>query len=124
MEIDFKVCRIFSTFKSWFILQLDKDPKEVLDDYFSSLDDIRAPNTAIATMQLSVDRLIESIETPEVANVVKDVIKMLSLLDEKNITSDIIISCTEVALVVANGKVRMIYFLFSLSVIMHLWVEL
>mgnify|MGYP001793238895 FL=1 len=101
-------------------MQLDKDPKEVLDDYFSSLDDIRAPNTAIATMQLSVDRLIESIETPEVANVVKDVIKMLSLLDEKNITSDIIISCTEVALVVANGKVRMICFLFSLSVIMHL----
>lgn len=76
-----------------------------LDSYLSSLDDIKAPNAAIAAIQLSVNRLIEYAETPEIANVMRQVIKMISLLDEKMIASDIVISCAEVALVAANGQV-------------------
>lgn len=56
----------------------------------------------LTSLYLSLDRLVGSLPHPELA---KTLIKMISLLNEKNITEDMITALAEVVITDANGSV-------------------
>lgn len=54
----------------------------------------------------SIERLVENLKIPELGRLL---IKMISLLDEKNITTDIFIALAEVVIGNADRQVSMLY---------------
>ena len=80
------------------------NPGRHLDRFFSDMSriDPEMKNPVLASLYLSLDRLIGSLPHPELA---KTLLKMMSLLHEKNITEEMITVMAEVVITDANGSV-------------------
>lgn len=71
-----------------------------LDKLYNDLDIIDVANPINACFTFCIERLIESLEHPDL---IQSLIKMISLLDEKNITADVLTTLAEVILAVSDS---------------------
>lgn len=78
--------------------------KEKIDRYIANLTgfDERGEDPVEASIYLSLERLVDSVPDP---NLARTLLQMISLLDQKYITGDILTSMAEVIIVEANGNV-------------------
>lgn len=78
--------------------------KEKIDRYIANLTGIdeRGEDPVEASIYLSLERLVDSVPHP---NLARTLLQMISLLDQKYITGDILTSMAEVIIVEANGNV-------------------
>lgn len=74
------------------------DLSGTLNKFYEDLDNIDADKPISACFTFCIERLIESHEHPDL---IQSLIKMISLLDEKNITADILITLAEVVIAVS-----------------------
>lgn len=75
-----------------------------LNKFYEDLEIIDEENKAQSCIRLCIKRLVDTLEHPDLN---LSLIKMISLLDEKNITADIFTSLAEV--VVVETQVRVSY---------------
>lgn len=73
-----------------------------LEEFFRDLNRLDHQNAVNACFCLCIERLVESLEHHDLAC---SMIKMISLLDEKNITANILTALAEAVIVDANGHV-------------------
>lgn len=71
-----------------------------LEKFYNNLDHIDSQNKVNACFTFCIERLIDTLERPDL---IRSLISMISLLDEKNITADIFTTLAEV--VIANDRV-------------------